>query len=140
MSTGSMAVLNSNGKWAAYFGGPETVAALSLDVYWRWHVINASFSFVLQLSLLALKLVKSRNLNSQQSLAFVRAGNFLNVNGMMVALVLTSSFSFFYALINNNYLENSYDDYTTPPPSIWIIAVLLMLFQVRPYVTNHALR
>ena len=115
MSTGSMAVLNSNGKWAAYFGCPETVAALSVDVYWRWQVINASFSFVLQLGLLALKLVKSRNLSSQQSLAFVRAGNFLNVNGMMVALVLTSSFSFFYVLIKNNYLEKSYDNYTRPP-------------------------
>ena len=140
MSTGSMPVLNSNGKWAAYFGGPETVSALSVDVFWRWHMINASFSFVLQLSLIVLKLAKSRNLNSQQSLAFVRAGNFLNVNGMMVALVLTGSFSFFYVLINNNYLEKSYDDYTRPPPSILIIAVLLMLFQVRPYVTNHALR
>ena len=78
-----------------------------MDVFWRWHVVNACWSCVLQLSLVVLKLVKSRHLTSQQSLVFERAGNTLNVNGMVVALVLTGSFGFFYVLINNNYLEKA---------------------------------
>ena len=94
MAAGSYPARNSHGKWAAYFGGPEILASLGDEIFWRTHVVAAAFSAVLQVSLLVVKSIKSKTLNSQQATVFVLAGNFLNVNGMLAAVSLTGSFIF----------------------------------------------
>ena len=103
-------------------------------------MVVAAFSAVLQLSLLVVKSVKSKTLTSQQATAFVLAGNFLNVNGMMAAVSLTGSFVFFLILLTNDFVVTSYDDYPVPPPGILFLFAGLFIFQMRPYFTNHALR
>ena len=140
MAAGSLPTVNSHGKWAAYFGGPEILASLGDENFWRPHVVVAAFSAVLQLSLLVVKSVKSKTLTSQQATAFVMAGNFLNVNGMLTAVSLTGSFIFFYILLTNDYAVKSYDNYPIPPPGILCLFTGLFVFQMRPYFTNHALR
>ena len=140
MAAGSYPARNSHGKWAAYFGGPEILASLGDEIFWRPHVVVAAFSAVLQLSLLVVKSVKSKTLISQQATAFVLAGNFLNINGILATVSLTGSFIFLYVLFNNDSAVKSYDNYPVPPRGILVMTAVLVVFQMRPYFTNHALR
>ena len=89
---------------------------------------------------LVIKSVKSTTLTSQQALAYVLAGNFLNINGMLAALGLTGSFIVFYPMLNNGYVVKTYDNYPIPPPGVLLTTAFILVFQIRPYFTNHALR
>ena len=73
-------------------------------------------------------------------MAFVLAGNFLNVNGMLAALGFTAPFILLYPIINNSYVDKSYDNYPIPPPGVLISTATVLVFQIRPYFTNHVLR
>ena len=140
MAAGTLPTVNSHRKWAAYFGGPEILFSLGDEIFWRPHVVVAAFSAVLQLCLLVVKSVKSKTLTSRQATVFALAGNFLNVNGMLAAVSLTGSFIFCYVLLTNDYAVKSYDKYPVPPLGILCFFVGLLVFQMRPYFTNHALR
>ena len=140
MANGSLPALNRNGDWATYFGGSELLAQLDCpDFFWRWHLVNSAISAILQISLLLIKTLKSRNLTSQQAHMYVLLGNLLNVNGILTSIAMTSSFLFFYVLINNHYFELSNDD-TLPPLSILSMTLVLLVLQWRPFFNNHALR
>ena len=140
MSVGLLPVLNRNGNWAVYFGGPDILNSLTGDFFWRWNLINSVISSVFQISLLIIKNVKARNLTSLQANMFVIAGNFLNVNGILTSIVMMSFYMIFYVLINGDYLKPSPDQSAMPPFCILIITAILLTIQLRPFFCNHSLR
>ena len=140
MSVGLLPVLNRNGNWAVYFGGPDILDSLTGDFFWRWNLINSVISSVFQISLLVIKNVKARNLTSLQANMFVMAGNFLNINGILTSIVMMSIYMIFYVLINGDHLKPSPGQSAMPPFCILIITAILLIIQLRPFFCNHSLR
>ena len=59
MLTGSLPIVSSHGKWAAFFGGEQIQASLGEGNFWRSQVVVAAISAILHISLLGAQMEKA---------------------------------------------------------------------------------